>query len=239
MADNPRVDGRERRELVASAGVYFVCDVARVREPAQVCARVAEVGVRLVQLRMKGLRDADAYALAAQVATELRRRGALLVVNDRVDLALAVDADGVHVGAEDLPVSVARRLVGPDHIVGASAHDASEATRAVQAGADYLGCGSVFPTHAKDDATVRGLDVVREVRAATIAPIFGIGGVDGSNAGRVIQAGADGVAVVRAIADAPDPAAAAKALLYTVRRMRSLRDQTQSDPRSSSSRARR
>ncbi len=218
------MDGPERREIVASAGVYFVCDVARTRNAVQTCARVAEVGVRLVQLRMKGLRDADAYALAAQVATELRRRGALLVVNDRVDLALAVGADGVHVGAADLPVSVARRLVGPERIVGASAHDASEATRAVQAGADYLGCGSVFPTGTKGDAMVRGLGVVRDVRAATVAPVFGIGGIDASNAGRVIQAGADGVAVVRAIADAPDPAAAAKGLLHTVRRMRSLRE---------------
>lgn len=218
------MDGRERREIVAAGGVYFVCDVARAREPAQICARVAEVGVRLVQLRMKGLRDADAYNVASQVATELRRRGALLIVNDRVDLALAVDADGVHAGADDLPLSVARRLIGPERILGASAHDPSEATRAVQGGADYLGCGSVFPTGTKSDATVRGLDVVREVRAATIAPVFGIGGIDASNAARVIQAGADGVAVVRAIADATDPAAAAKQLLDQVRRMRSLRE---------------
>lgn len=218
------MDGRERREAVRSAHVYFVCDVARVREPAQLCARVAEVGIRLVQLRMKGLRDAEAYELAVQVATELRRRGALLVVNDRVDLALAVDADGVHVGADDLPVSVARRLVGPDRILGASAHDASDATRAVQGGADYLGCGSVFPTQTKGDALLRGLDVIREVRAATVAPIFGIGGVDAANAGRVIQAGADGVAVVRAIADARDPATAAKKLLDVVKRMRGLRE---------------
>ena len=218
------MDGRERRELVARAGVYFVCDVARSREPAQLCARVAEVGVRLVQLRIKGLRDDEAYALAAHVATELRRRGALLLVNDRVDLALAVDADGVHLGAHDLPVSIARRLLGPDRVVGASAHDASEATREVQAGADYLGCGSVFPTSTKEGATVRGLDVVREVRAATVAPVFGIGGIDASNAGRVIQAGADGVAVARAISDASDPAAAAKQLLGVVRRMRSFHE---------------
>ncbi len=218
------MDGPDRRGALAAAGVYFICDVARVREPAQVSARVAEAGVRLVQLRMKGLRDADAYALAAQVATELRRRGALVIMNDRVDLALAIDADGVHVGADDLPVSIARRLVGPDRIVGASAHDASEAARAVQGGADYLGCGSVFPTATKADATVRGLDVVREVRAATVVPVFGIGGVNASNAGRVIQAGADGVAVVGAIADAADPAAAAKRLLDQVRRMRSARE---------------
>jgi thiamine-phosphate pyrophosphorylase len=217
------VDARERREIVANALVYFVCDVARVHEPSQVCARVAEAGVRLVQVRMKGLGDAAAYALAAQIATELRRRGALLIVNDRVDLALAVDADGVHVGAEDLPVSVARRLIGSDRILGASAHDATEATNAVQSGADYLGCGSVFATSTKEDATVRGLDVVREVRAATVVPVYGIGGIDAGNAGRVIQAGADGVAVVRALGEAAEPAAAAKKLLQVVRRMRDLR----------------
>lgn len=218
------MDGPERRGILATAGVYFVCDVPRVRDPAPLCARVAEAGVRLVQLRMKGLRDAEAYAIAIGVATELRRRGALLIVNDRVDLALAVDADGVHVGAADLPLSVARRLIGPDHVLGASAHDAREATQAVQAGADYLGCGAVFATSTKDDATVRGLEVVRDVRAATVAPIYGVGGIDGSNAGRVIQAGADGVAVVRAIADAPDPGAAAKKLLDEVQRLRRLRE---------------
>jgi thiamine-phosphate pyrophosphorylase len=216
------VDARERREIVGGALVYFICDVGRVREPPQVCARVAEVGVRLVQLRMKGLGDAQAYELAAQVATELRRRGALLIVNDRVDLALAVDADGVHVGAGDLPVSVARRVIGSDRILGASAHDATEATNAVQSGADYLGVGSVFPTRTKEDATVRGLDVIREVRAASVVPLYGIGGIDAGNATRVLQAGADGVAVVRAIGEAADPAAAAKQLLDVVRRMRGL-----------------
>ena len=218
------MDGPERRGVLATAGVYFICDVARVGEPGPLCARVAEAGVRLVQLRMKGLRDAEAYAVAVVVATELRRRGALLVVNDRVDLALAVDADGVHIGADDLPLSVARRLIGPDRVLGASAHDASEAAQAERSGADYLGCGAVFPTRTKADATVRGLDVVRDVRAATNAPVFGIGGIDGANAGRVIQAGADGVAVVRAIADAPDPAVAAKKLLDEVQRMRRLRE---------------
>lgn len=217
------MNGPDRRAIVAQAAVYFVCDVPRVPEPAALCARVAEAGVRLVQLRVKGLSDAAAYAVAAQVALELRRRGALLIVNDRVDLALAVDADGVHLGAEDLPVSVARRVLGRERVVGASAHNASEAERAVQAGADYLGCGSVFPTGTKADAMVRGLDVVREVRAATVVPVFGIGGIDASNAARVIQAGADGVAVVRAIANAPDPAAAARQLLDVVRRMRDLR----------------
>ena len=218
------MDARERREVVANALVYFICDAARVREPSQMCARLAEIGIRLVQLRMKALGDAAAYALAAQVATELRRRGALLIVNDRVDLALAVDADGVHVGADDLPVSVARRVIGPDRILGASAHDATGATNAVQSGADYVGCGSVFPTSTKRDAAVRGLDLVREVRAATVVPVYGIGGIDAGNAVRVLQAGADGVAVARAIGDAPDPAAAAKQLLDVVRRMKSLRE---------------
>ncbi|OLC52859.1 MAG: thiamine-phosphate diphosphorylase [Chloroflexi bacterium 13_1_40CM_4_68_4] len=220
------MDARERREIVANALVYFICDVSRVSEPPQTCARLAEIGIRLVQLRVKGVGDSAAYALAVQVATELRRRGALLIVNDRVDLALAVDADGVHVGAEDLPVSVARRVIGPERILGASAHNATEATNAVQSGADYVGCGSVFPTNTKPDATVRGLDLVREVRAATVVPLYGIGGIDAGNAVRVIQAGANGVAVARAISDAPDPAAAAKQLLDVVRRIRNLRDAT-------------
>jgi thiamine-phosphate diphosphorylase len=92
----------------------------------------------------------------------------------------------------------------------------------VQSGADYVGCGSVFPTRTKENATVRGLDVVREVRAATVVPLYGIGGIDAGNATRVLQAGADGVAVMRAIGEAADPAAAAKQLLDVVRRMRGL-----------------
>lgn len=230
------MSGQDRREIVARAGVYFICDVPGTTDPAALCARVAESGVRLVQLRMKGFSDAVAYDVAARVAIELRRRGAILIVNDRVDLALAVDADGVHLGAADLPVSVARRILGGDRIVGASAHDAAGAGRAVQAGADYLGCGSVFPTGSKADATVRGLDVVREVRASTVVPIFGIGGIDASNAGRVIQAGADGIAVVRAIAAAADAGAAARQLVDIVRRMRELRDRTHSGSQRSPSR---
>jgi thiamine-phosphate pyrophosphorylase len=215
------MEARERREIVARALLYFVCDATSVREPAQVCARVSEAGVRLVQLRLKGAGDAQAYALAAQVATELRRRAALLILNDRVDLALAVDADGVHVGERDLPVSVARRLIGPDRILGASAHDAAEATSAVQSGADYVTCGPVFPNEVKGTSP-RGLDVIREVRATTVVPVYGVGGIDAGNAARVLQAGASGVAVVHPIGDAADPAAAAKQILDVVRRMRGL-----------------
>jgi thiamine-phosphate diphosphorylase len=219
--------GIDRRRVLTDAGVYFVCDAHTLHQPAQVAARVAEAGIRLVQLRLAAGPDAVAYRIASEVATELRRRGAMLILNDRVDLALAVDADGVHLGADDLPVSVARRLVGPDRIIGASAHDAAEAERLVQAGADYLGCGSVFPTRTKSDATVRGLDVVREVSAAVAVPVFGIGGIDDSNAARVIQAGAAGVAVVRSIGAAEDPGAAARRLLQIVRRMRELREREQ------------
>jgi thiamine-phosphate diphosphorylase len=226
--DNHDVIGQDRRAALWSAHVYFICDVTSADEPAQLTARVAEAGVRLVQLRLKGVGDAHAYETAAQVATELRRRGALLILNDRVDLALAVDADGVHLGTGDLPLSVARRLVGPDRVIGASAHDAAEAQQAVQSGADYLGCGSVFATPTKPDATVRGLDAVREVSAAVAVPIFGIGGINAENAVRVIQAGAAGVAVVRAISAAEDPALAARQLLEVVRRIRDLQDRERS-----------
>lgn len=218
------MNGQDRRATLWNANVFFICDTATVDEPAQLAARVADAGVRLVQLRVKRLPDARAYEIAAAVATELRRRGALLVVNDRVDLALAVDADGVHLGTDDLPLSVGRRLLGPDRLIGASAHDSAEAQRAVQAGADYIGCGSVFATSSKVDAVVRGLDVVREVSSAVGVPVFGIGGIDESNAVRVIQGGAAGVAVIRAIAGAEDPAAAARRLLDAIRRIKDLRE---------------
>jgi thiamine-phosphate diphosphorylase len=218
------VNGQDRRAALWDAHVFFICDTGAVDEPAQLAARVADAGIRLVQLRLKRVGDASAYEIAAQVATELRRRGALLVLNDRVDLALAVDADGVHLGTEDLPLSVARRLVGPERLLGASAHDAAEAQQAVQAGADYIGCGSVFATASKVDAVVRGLDAVREVSSAVGVPVFGIGGIDASNAVRVVQAGAAGVAVIRAISAAEDPGAAARQLLDAVRRIKEAQE---------------
>lgn len=208
----------ERGAALRRGGVYFIV-AADLRSPDLVDAALA-AGVRLVQLRAKGVADARALEFARDLAVRCARVGALFVVNDRADIALLADADGVHVGDDDLPVPEARALVGAKRVVGASAHDAAGARRMAAAGVDYLGSGSVYATASKPDAEVRGLDVIRGVRAAVGPglPLFGIGGISAANARAVIEAGADGVAVIGAIADAPRPREAAAELIALVGR---------------------
>jgi len=142
-----------------------------------------------------------------------------LIVNDRIDLAAAVDADGVHLGDDDLPVSVARERLGPDAIVGRSVSTPSAAREAEAAGADYLGVGAVYGTDSKDTSPEQsnvGLDRIRAVREATDLPFVGIGGVTPENAAAVVEAGADGVAVISAITGADDPETATRDLAAAV-----------------------
>lgn len=207
-----------RRALLREAGVYLVTEEAlsRGRSSVEVAQAALEAGVRVVQLREKegSLRRALEIGRALRVLTA--RHGALLVVNDRVDLALAIGADGIHVGQEDLPLDIARALVGPDVLVGLSITDAAQLARADAAEADCLGVGAVFPTGSKVDATDTGLALLGLARAASGAPIVAIGGISAANAGRAIRAGADVVAVISAITSAEDPGAAARALLEAV-----------------------
>lgn len=166
-------------------------------------------GVRLFQYRDKRASMKEAYrqALALrQAATEV---GALLIVNDRCDLAMAVKADGVHLGQEDLPITYARKLLGPDRIIGLSTHNPAQVREAVTGRPDYLGFGPIFGTATKaDHEPVVGLEGLRAVRPLTTLPIFAIGGVTEDSAGEVLAAGADGLAVISAILKAPDLGAA-------------------------------
>jgi thiamine-phosphate diphosphorylase len=150
--------------------------------------------------------------------------GALFIVNDRADLAVALDADGVHVGEDDLPPELARRIVGPRRIVGCSASSVESALAAKQAGADYLGVGSIYPTTTKADAgEAVGTALVAAIKAQVDLPIVGIGGIHAGNAAAVVEAGADGVAVVGAVIAAADPAAAARELSVVVASARQRR----------------
>ena len=166
-------------------------------------------GVRLFQYRDKasGMKEAYLCALALrQAATEV---GALLIINDRCDLAMAVEADGVHLGQEDLPLAYARRLLGPGKIIGLSTHTASQVREAVIGRPDYIGFGPIFRTSTKaDHDPVVGLEGLRAVRSMTTLPMFAIGGVTAASATEIIAAGADGVAVISAILNAPDLGAA-------------------------------
>ncbi len=202
--------------MLARSGVYLVVG-ASDRTLTIVDAAIG-AGVRLVQLRAKGATDRSALAVARGIAARCRAAGALFIVNDRADLALLAAADGVHVGEDDLPIEEARRIVGRERVIGASAHSGGEARGLVAAAVDYLGSGAVFPTSSKGDAVVRGLAVIAAVHAAIGArvPLFGIGGIDATNAALVIAAGADGVVVSSAIQNAADPGGAARTLVEVV-----------------------
>ena len=174
-------------------------------------------GADMIQLRDKAgdLRDLLRQARAIQALC--RERGAVFIVNDRVDLALAAGADGAHVGQDDLPAEAARRLLGPGRILGVSTHNLEQVRAAEKAGADYLGFGPMFPTGTKDTGYApRGLEALREMRRATGLPILAIGGITLENIGAIIQAGATAPAVISAVVAAPDIAAAAAAFRQRV-----------------------
>ncbi len=148
-----------------------------------------------------------------------RERGALLIVNDRVDVALAVEADGAHVGQEDMPATVARQLLGPERILGVSAATLGEAGEAVAAGADYLGVGPIYLSAGKADAgPATGLHLLTELAARYSTPLVAIGGITAENAREVMQAGAIGVAVITAVVYAEEIAGAAHQLRLSVER---------------------
>ncbi len=202
--------------LAARLGLIVVTDprVAARRTVLDVVRAALRGGAPAIQLRAKEAGGREAAELAAALLAETRAAGALLFVNDRVDVALAAGADGAHVGQDDLPVAAVRRIVPPGFLVGVSAETPELALRAERDGADYVGVGPVRPTASKDDAgEAVGLARVAEVVAAVRIPVVGIGGIHAGNAADVLRAGAAGVAVISAVMQAADPEAAARALL--------------------------
>jgi thiamine-phosphate pyrophosphorylase len=196
--------------------LYLVTDrdLAGSRLLAEVVERAVHGGATAVQLREKSLGAARFLAEVAELRRSLAGTGVPLFVNDRVDVALAAGADGVHVGQDDLPAAEARRLVGPGVLLGVSVATPEEARRALADGADYVSVSPVFLTPTKPDAEVAvGLEGASRIRSAVPdAPVLAIGGIDARNARAVVMAGADGVAVVSAIMSSADPQAAAAAI---------------------------
>ncbi|MBD2423447.1 thiamine phosphate synthase [Cyanobium sp. FACHB-13342] len=206
--------GEGRRELLARCRLYLV--TSPVPDLEGVVAAALGAGVRLVQYRAKeaaGLDDLQKLSQARALRQLCAAHGALFLVNDRIDIALAVEADGVHLGQGDLPPALARQLLGPDRLIGRSTHALAQLQQAVSEGCDYVGVGPVHATPTKPGREPVGLDYVRQAAAASPIPFFAIGGVEASNLAAVRAAGADRVAVVRAITEAVDPGAAAAALL--------------------------
>jgi thiamine-phosphate pyrophosphorylase len=174
--------------------------------------QAAAGGAQVFQLREKGLDDRALLERARQVRRWTREAGALFLMNDRPDLARLAEADGVHVGQEELPVKEVRRIVGPEALIGVSTHDRAQLRRAVLDGASYVGVGPTFPSGTKEFAEFSGLEFVRQAVAETTLPVFAIGGVTLANLPAVVAAGARRVAVSGAICLAEDPCAAARAM---------------------------
>lgn len=197
-------------------GLYVVTDerLSLSRPTVEVVAAALRGGVDAVQLRAKddlSVREQAAIGRALRALT--RAAGVLFLVNDRADLAAALDADGVHVGQDDLPADLARRIVGPDRIVGVSAATVEEALAAREAGADYLGVGPIYGTLTKPDAGAAvGPERITAIKARVPLPVVGIGGIGRDTIAAVMAAGADGTAVVSAIVGAADVEAAARDL---------------------------
>ncbi len=196
---------------IEDARLYLVVDAR-----PDVVEAALRGGVDAVQLRMKEAADDEVVEAGRELRLLCDTQGALLIVNDRPDLALACGADGVHVGQEDAPVSEARSIVGPDRIVGLSTHSPEQI--AAPEGADYIAVGPVFATPTKPGRPAVGLALVREAARSARVPWFAIGGIDATSIDEVVAAGATRIAVVRAIADAPDPEAAARELASRLRR---------------------
>lgn len=195
--------------------LYLVTDrsQSRGRTTVEVVRAAIAGGVTCVQLREKACSTREFITEARLLADLLRGSGIPLIINDRLDVALAVGAQGLHLGQQDMAIADARRLAGPNLIIGVSAESLADARRAAVEGADYIGISPVFATATKKDAAAPlGLAGVRQIRAAVGLPLVGIGGINHHNAAEVMAAGTDGVAVVSAIVAAPCPRSAAATL---------------------------
>lgn len=204
--------------------VYLVTgeSLSAGRTTREVVERAIEGGVGVVQLREKDRTVRERYEMGREIRERCREAGVTFVVNDRVDLAQALNADGVHLGEDDLSVPVARELLGSEAVIGRSVSTVAAAEAAEAAGADYLGVGTVYRTGSKADIPEAehgvGPERVAEIADAVDIPLVGIGGITAENAAAVAKAGADGVAVITAITRADDPEAATAALAEAVER---------------------
>lgn len=211
--------------MAADYSVYLVTDrtISRGRSITEVVTAAVAGGVRCVQLREKQLPTREMIAEARRLVGLLRPWGIPLIVNDRVDVALAADADGVHLGQSDMHIRDARRILGHGRIIGISAESVDDAVVAEREGADYIGISPVFTTATKKDiAAPLGLTGIRRIRERVSVPLVGIGGISAVNAAEVVKAGADGVAVVSAIVSAACPESSTRELLARVREAREL-----------------
>ena len=206
------------------ASLYVVLDRAAAggRDLVDILDAALAGGSRLIQLREKEWPSGRVLPLAERLRARCAAAGATFIVNDRVDLAVAAGADGVHVGQDDLPARAVRPLLRAGMILGVSTHSVAQARAAQADGADYIAVGSMFPTRSKAEFELVGTDLLRKLRGEIRVPLVGIGGITHANVGEVIAAGADGVAVISAVCAAADPRAAAERFIALIRGARGL-----------------
>jgi thiamine-phosphate pyrophosphorylase len=211
------------QELLLNSGLYLVTS------PSDDLYKIVEAGLqgglRIVQYRDKNVDDSLRLQRAQKLRQICHRYGALFLINDRVDLAIAVDADGVHLGQQDIPIALARQLLAPGKIIGRSTTNPEEMKRAIDDGADYIGVGPIYETPTKANKAATGLDYVRYAAQNCSLPWFGIGGIDINNLEEVLDAGAERIAVVRAIMQAEQPTLVTQYFISQLTRIQNLRTQ--------------
>jgi len=212
-----------KRDRLGVIDYYFVTDsTLTMKGTPDDVAEAVRAGCRIVQYREK---EKDTRAMVEE-ARELRAicgGEAVFLVNDRVDVAMAVDADGVHIGQDDMPFEIARRLLGPEKIIGLTVHDVDEAVRAARLGADYLGLSPVFPTATKKDAgRACGAAMIGRVRSASTLPIVAVGGITRDNVRAVIEAGADSAVAISAVLRSGDVYRETRAFIEEIRRAKGM-----------------
>jgi thiamine-phosphate pyrophosphorylase len=193
--------------------LYVLISSAMCRASVRETARAAIAGgADAIQLREKDLPDNQVLALAAELRELADETGKIFIVNDRADIAALVGADGVHLGLDDLPIAEARTLLRPGAVIGRSSHNIVQARAAVQAGADYISVGPIFPTTTKDAGPIAGVELYRQVSGEISLPLLPIGGITADNVGDLLAAGASRVAVCAAVCAAENPKTAAEAI---------------------------
>lgn len=199
--------------------LYVITDqrISQGKSHFEVAEAVLEGGATVLQFRDKEMEDSEAIIVCRKIYKLTKKKGVPFIVNDRVEVAKAVDADGVHLGQEDMPFGLARKILGKEKIIGISVETVEQALRAVEGGADYLAIGPIYPTATKLDAgKALGIAKLKEIRESVNIPIVAIGGINENNLEEVLRAGADGAAVISAVVSAPDITEATRRLKHKI-----------------------
>lgn len=211
-----RILRRDKAERIS--GLYVIMDrqLLAGRDELDIGRQIIEGGARVIQLRDKQGKKKETLLVAQRLKELCNQAGVLFIMNDYLDLALAVDADGLHIGQEDLPLPLVRRELSIDKIIGCSIRTMAQAAKAQDEGADYIAVGSICATTTKREATVVGMDILRELKRATSTPVVAVGGINQNNVGEVVAAGADAIAVISAVVGEKEIKGAVQKLVATI-----------------------